>query len=486
MKKIILALVGLLIVLVAIMAWNASTLESHQLTEFPEPAAFEIDEKAVIARFSESIRFETISYEPGKVNYAAFRAFHGFLFESFPSTFSTLETEFVSGLTLLMTWHGSNPGLDPILLMAHQDVVPADYEDQWTYPPFSGKIVDGVVYGRGAVDNKNGVMGILEAVEMLIDEGFRPERTVMLMFGHDEEVGGTYGAVKVASLLTDRGIRPAFVLDEGGFVHPDAFDAGKPVALVGTSEKGYLSLELISRAESGHSSMPPFDTAIGNLTAAAERLFNNPFPTSMKGPIQDTFRYIVPELDFGSRFVLANQWITAPIVRRMLEASPETNAFIRTTTAPTMMWGSSKDNVLPAEAGMVINFRILPGETVETVIDRVKRVINDDRIEVRVYGFTSNPSPVSDPKSPEFALLHESIRQIFPDVYVVPFPMIAATDSRHFSDVSPNVFKFSPTDLNEKESVSFHGIDEQLRAEVYIRGIQFYRQLLLNTNGFGD
>ncbi len=481
-KRIIYSILGIATVVVIVMIYNAMQFESLQLQEYPDSYVYDFDEDAAIERFAESLSYETVSREPGEVDEEAFEAFHEFLEASFPNVFGQLEVELVNDFSLLIRWEGVDTELDPLVLLAHQDVVPVESPDAWSHPPFAGEVVDGIVWGRGAVDNKNGVMGILEAVEIMLEEDFQPERTVKLAFGHDEEVGGMYGARKIADLLEERGVEPEFVLDEGGYITEGELPVERPVAVVGTAEKGILSLELVVSGRGGHSSMPPRQTAIGILSEAIYNLENNPFPASVSGAARDLFRYVGPEMSFAERVILSNLWLTEPVVIRMFEDSPASNAMLRTTAAPTMMQGSDKDNILPSEAKMVVNFRIMPGETIESVKEYVRRTIDDDRIEIRDHReYAFDPSPVSEAGTDQFDLVHQTIRQIYPDIYVAPFLMVAATDSRHFVELSDHVYRFTPADLNENEAEGFHAVDEQLRAEVYLRMIRFYQQLILNV-----
>lgn len=481
-KRIVYSLLGITAVVVIVMIYNSMQFESLQLQEFPESNVYDFDEEAAIERFAEALRYETVSGEPGVVNEEAFAAFHQFLEASFPNVFGQLEVELVNDFSLLIRWEGRDADLDPLVLLAHQDVVPVETPDAWTHPPFAGEVVDGIVWGRGAVDNKNGVMGILEAVESMLEEDYQPERTIKLAFGHDEEVGGMYGARKIADLLDERGVEPEFVLDEGGYITEGELPVDRPVAVVGTAEKGILSLELVVSGRGGHSSMPPRQTAIGILSEAIYKLENNPFPASVRGAARDLFRYVGPEMSFAERVILSNLWLTEPIVIRMFEDSPASNAMLRTTAAPTMMRGSDKDNILPSEAKIVVNFRIMPGESIESVKEYVRRTIDDDRIEIRDHReYAFDPSPVSEAGTDQFNLVHQTIRQIYPDIYVAPFLMVAATDSRHFVELSEHIYRFTPADLNENEADGFHAVDEQLRAEVYLRMIRFYQQLILNV-----
>jgi len=483
LKKILLTVSLGLVILFGVLVFNTLTIDRYQLEGVTQTAAPFFDHDHAIDRFATSLTFETVSVAGGSVNEHAFRAFHTFLETSFPLVFENLLVEHVNEWTLLITWEGKNPELNPTMLMAHQDVVPAGDASAWLHPPFSGKIADGSVWGRGAIDNKNGVMAILEAVELRLRDGHQPDRTLMLLFGHDEEIGGVMGAVAVAELLKSRGITLEFVLDEGGYIIEGALPVERPVAFVGTSEKGYLDLQLTALSQGGHSSTPPVDTPIFLLAEALHKLNNNPFDASITGATEDMFAFLRPEMPFLYRMIFSNLWLTKPIIVRVFRDNPSASAMLRTTMAPTMMSGSAAPNVLPAEASVVINFRIQPGETIDSVIENVERIINDDRIKVTKFaGFGSNPSPISDARAQPFSILHQSIREVFNEIYVTPFLMIAGTDSRHLTIVSDNVFRFSPVQLTEEESVSFHAVNEHLSVETYLKMIHFYHNLIGNIS----
>ena len=349
---------------------------------------FQADGEAAARHLAEAIRFPTVSYEdPAQRDDAAFAGLHEWLAATYPRVHQALVREAVGGKSLLYTWAGRDPALPPLVLMGHLDVVPVDpgTEGGWTHPPFAGVVADGFVWGRGALDDKCSVVSVLEAVEALLGEGFTPARTVYLAFGHDEELGGREGAKVIAQTLEARGTkRPALVVDEGGMVADGMLPGVEgPVALVGIAEKGFVSLELSVRAEGGHSSRPPRETGIGIVARAITRLEEQPFPAHLDRPTRRMLQAIAPRLAFPYRVGLANLWLFEPLVLRGLTASPETAAMVRTTTAPTIFHAGVKENVLPIQVRAIVNFRIRPGETRETVAAHVKEIVADPRVEVR-------------------------------------------------------------------------------------------------------
>jgi carboxypeptidase PM20D1 len=485
MKKLLLVL-GAAVLLVGLTLVRTARYGSMPLAV--EPAVDIAMPEGAAERLAGSLRIRTISPEdPGAFDARAFRALHTYLQAAFPRVHSQLGRETVQTHSLLYTWQGTDPSLQPILLIGHLDVVPVEPEtqEQWQEDPFGGRIADGVIWGRGAIDNKAAVVGTLEAVETLLIEGFRPARTVYLAYGHDEEVGGAGGAREIAALLKGRGVELEMVVDEGGVIG-DGMVPGfpGPVALVGIAEKGFVSIELSTRVAGGHSSLPPRQSAVGILGAAVARLEENQMPARLEGPTRLLFDRIGPQFPLAQRAVFANLWLTRPLVIRNLERSPTTNAMVRTTTATTIFQAGTKDNVLPSYARAVVNFRILPGDSVTGVVEHVRRVIEDDRVEIRTAGrFHAEPSVVSRTDSESFRSLERAVRSITPDAIVAPYLVVVATDARYYSGLSRHVFRFQPVQLTERDLDRMHGIDERIGVREYERAIRTYRQLILESAG---
>jgi carboxypeptidase PM20D1 len=439
-------------------------------------------------RLAGSLRIRTISSEdPAAFNADAFRALHAYLKATFPRVHAQLRRETVGAHSLLYTWQGSDPSLAPIMLAGHMDVVPVEpgTEDKWQQDPFAGRIVDGFIWGRGAIDNKSAIVGTLEAVDMLLREGFRPARTVYLAYGHDEEVGGTEGARQIAAVLKSRGVELEMVLDEGGVIADGILPGiSGPVALVGVAEKGFVTIELSTRVGGGHSSLPPTQTAVGIVSAAVARLEDQQMPARLDEPTRQMFDRIGPRLGPVQRAVFANLWLTSPLVLRTLEKSRTTNAMVRTTTAPTIFQAGTKDNVLPSYARTVINFRILPGDTVAGVLEHVRRVVDDSRVEVKVAGrFSAEPSAVSTIHSDSFRTIERTIRSVAPDAIVAPYLVVVVTDARYYSSMSRNVFRFLPLRLTSRDLERMHGSDERIGIREYEAAIRTYRQLVVDAAG---
>lgn len=434
-------------------------------------------------RLAQAIQFQTISHQdPAQCDPEAFRGLHGYLAAAFPRVHSVLARETIGRHSLLYTWPGQDTTLPPIVLAGHLDVVPVEpgTETEWTYPPFAGCIEDGFVWGRGTLDDKEAVLGLLEAAEALLAAGFTPQRTVYLAFGEDEEVGGQNGAAQVAACLLARGIRPAYVLDEGLAVTEGIIaNLRRPVALIGIAEKGYLSLELTVEVPGGHSSMPPRETAVGILSAALARLERHPMPARLDGPCAQLIARLAPDMPPAPRFLMSKPRLFGPLITRVLARAPSTAAMLRTTVAPTIFQAGVKENVLPTRARAVVNLRILPGDTIAAVTDRVRRTVVDPRVHVAEAGaIRAEPSPVSDCHAPAFRALEGVIGRVFPGVAIAPSLVLGATDSRHYAPLGGPCYRFSPIWVRPEDLSRVHGTDERIGVDDYARAVDFYMQLI--------
>jgi carboxypeptidase PM20D1 len=480
--------VTVLVVLAAVLAINTARHRSRQITA-PAAARAAIDERAVSERLAGAVRFRTISYEPpSAVSRSELLKLHRYLAESFPKTHAALTLEIVGGYSLLYTWAGQDAGAQPILLMAHQDVVPVapGTEGRWHADPFGGAIRDGFIWGRGAWDDKGNLMAILEAVESLAAAGFKPRRTVYLAFGHDEENGGEEGAAAIAELLASRGVHCEFALDEGLLITEGIMPGvAAPVALVGVAEKGSVTLRLKATANPRHSSMPSKVSAIGTLARALVRVESSPMPAAIGGVTGEMFDAVVPEMQGINRIILSNRWLFGPLILAQLERIPSTNAMLRTTAAITVVRGGNKENVLPGEAEALVNFRLMPGDTSAGVLDHVRRAIGNESVTVEVAGAATEASPVAAHDSAAYRVIERTIRELFPQVIVAPGLMIGGTDSRHMTAVADAIFRFSPVRARAEDLLRFHGTDERIAVANYADLIRFYGALIRHSAG-GD
>lgn len=475
MKKILLGLLAALVLLVAILLFNTLRMTSKQVDADPIQQVAISDQ--VYENLSKAIQFKTISFNEDAIpDSAEFFGFHRFLEETFPLIHQKLSLEKINTYSLLYKWQGTDTTLKPIILMSHQDVVPVDEPTlkQWEAGPFEGKITDTHIIGRGTLDDKNTLIAVMEAIEMLLKEDFQPTRTIYIASGHDEEVGGPKGARKIAEYLKEQGVRAAMTIDEGGYIAEGMVPGvSAPVAMINLGEKGFASFRLIVRTNGGHSSAPPKENTIGILAKAIVDLENNQLPYKLIPPIDSQLEYLGPELPFLTRIAFANPWL---FKKQLLEGL---NA--HTTTAPTIIDGGVKNNVIPTVAEATINFRILPGETIESVQAHIEKIVSE-KVQVEPVGFLTNPPAVSSADSESYKILERTIRSMFPQTVVVPGLLGGATDSRYFIDISDDVYRFYPVRLDPKSMERFHGIDEKISKENYKEIIQFSYQLIKNFN----
>ena len=397
-----------------------------------------------------------------------------------------LKRHLINNYNILYKWEGKNTEINPIIFAAHYDVVPVEEGSlhEWINDPYSGEIDNGFVWGRGTMDNKLAVMGIMEAIELLLEEGFIPERTIYAAFGYDEEICGLNGAKKIVDHLKDNNVRAEFVLDEGLVITRKIVPGiEKDVALIGTSEKGYLSVELSLNHDGGHASIPQKETTIDILARAIVKLRENQPQSRICEPVERFLEYVGPEMPFVQKIFFANKWLFESVILGIYESTPAGNTLVRTTTAPTIFKSGIKDNILPTSASATMNFRILPGETVEDILSHIKNVIDDERIKISAGDYkTINPSPVSSAESYGFKIVEKTIKQIFPDVLVSPSLVNATTDARHYTAISDNVYRFSPQVVTAEDLPRYHGVNERLGTESFKDCIRFYMQIIRNSN----
>jgi carboxypeptidase PM20D1 len=482
MRRALLVSAVLLAALATVLIVRAAGMRTRQL-EAPPVQPITFDSAAAATRLAAAIRVATVSSERGPAPDSVFAVLHQQLATGFPRVHTALGREVLGG-SLLFTWAGADAARPAIVLTGHLDVVPVDSgsEGRWTHPPFAGTVAEGFVWGRGALDDKGSVLAILEAVEALLADGFTPVRTVHLAFGHDEELLGERGARRLAATLQARGARVDWVLDEGGAITRGLMPGvDAPVAVVGIAEKGYVNLELLAFDAGGHSSTPPAHTAIGRLARAVGRLEAEPFPARIAGATSALVEHTAPEMSLPFRVAFANLWLLERPVLAQFTRDRRTAATVRTTTAVTMMAGGTKANVLPVEARAVVNFRTLPGDSSAGVAERVRRIVNDSSVQVRVVPGVSEPSPVSSPESAGYRAVATAIRQVFPGTVVAPYLVIGGTDARHYAGLTPTLLRFAPGLETAGSPPRAHGTDERIGIGEHAQAVRFYAQLIRNS-----
>ncbi len=431
----------------------------------------------VVAKLQALVRIPTVSdRDPALVDTEVFDRLLSELAAQFPLLHQHLELTRVGTHGLLFKWAGASSER-PIVLMAHLDVVPVDADAPWQHPAFGAEIHDGAIWGRGTLDDKGCVVGICEAVELLLEQGTTPMQDVWLSFGCDEEVSGTSAPAAVAE-LERLGVTPWFVLDEGGAIAHQAFPGVEPpLGVIGVTEKGLTSVELVAEGRGGHASTPAKNGPTARIATAILRIEKHPFPGSTPAPTLELLRRLAPHLPRAVRPIASSAEKITPLVTKALQvAGPEAAAMTRTTVAATTLSGSPALNVIASSATAGLNIRIMVGDTIAGVLAHLRRTIKDDEIRIDVIE-QSEPSPVS-PMDEAFELLESTILDVFPDAVPTPYVMMAATDSRHFCAISDRVYRFAPFRMTKAQREAIHSYDEHLRVTDLIDGVAWYLTLI--------
>ena len=377
-------------------------------------------------------------------------------------------------------WRGRSSGA-PTVLMAHYDVVPAS-DEGWVHPPFAATLVgegaERQLWGRGTLDDKGALVSVLEAVERLVVTGFTPQNDVYLSFGHNEETAGD-GAAAVVAVLAGQGIRPSLVIDEGGAIAEGVFPGvTSPVAYVGVSEKGITNLRLSVEQAGGHASTPPRLTATARLARAIVRLDSRPFPARMSPTTVEMISTLGAHVGGPLGAVFRGARRTRPLLLAVFtRLSDETRALIRTTHAVTELSGSAAANVLAERATATVNMRVAVGSNVADAVRHVRRAIRDDVVRIDILE-ASEPSPVSPTTGPEWQLVRELVESTYPGTIVAPYIQLGASDSRRFTAISTNVYRFSPFRMSAEERATLHAKNERIHVDTWLSGIDFYAELI--------
>ena len=488
------AVIAAVIVVGGLRTWRVTSRQPQPLVATPAPPA-PVDLAATLA---EALQYKTVSYDaapPDPEEHArVFESFHAFLSSTFPRTLAIGQTERIGGHSLLVslgaapviTIDGAPPAAGAtsgsgtasgVLLYAHLDVVPAT-ADGWRADPFGGTRDGDTIVGRGAIDDKTSVIAILAAAESLLATGWVPKRPVYLAFGHDEEAGGLQGAAALAGHLRGKGVKLESLLDEGGAVVDKGVPGlgGRPIAAVAIAEKGVLNVEICTAAPPGHASTPPPTTAIGTLATAIRELEDHPPARSLNPLVRNALTYAAAEMSLGYRALVANLWLTSPLIKSQIEKDNVSRALLGTSQAVTMVGGGVKSNVLPERACATVNYRLFPGDTTDAVQQRISRRLREQNgldVTITAQAAVPPPSP-SDLDSPPGKRLSSIIRLVFPTAVVVPVVAPGATDSRHFGGLADQIFRFIPLHLSPDDLASTHGLNERVTVAGVQRAFEFY------------
>ena len=435
------------------------------------------DKEGAVNALAELVTCKTISYyDHSKEDDREFEKLIEKLPNLYPNVFKTCDFQQLPDRGLLFKWPGKTAG-EPAVMMAHYDVVPVN-EDQWEKPAFEAIIEDGVMWGRGTLDTKVTFNGVLYAANHLIGQGFQPEHDVYFAFSGGEEVSGK-GAVNIVDLFEKQGIVPAMVVDEGGAVVENVFPGVKePCGLIGIAEKGMINASFRCKSSGGHASAPKPHTPVGILSKACTRVESNPFKAHIEGPAAQMFDTLGRYSTTLYRMIFANMWCFGWVIDLLGKTSGgEMNALVRTTVAFTQMEGSSAANVIPPEAKMVANMRLNPSDTVESALQYLRKVVNDENVEVTALE-SSEPSRVSTTDCPGWEKVSSSVAETWRGSIVAPYLMVQCSDSRHWGRISDKVYRFSAMDLTSAERATIHGNNERIRLETVHKAVEFYIRLM--------
>ena len=469
-------LIPILVVLVAVILIRTLLFVPKKQDE-TSPEAINVDADKATRDLAEMIKCQTISHRnPDEDDEGEFLKFEQLLPKLFPKVYATCSFEKVGNRGLLLRWKGKNPD-SPSVFMSHYDVVSVEAAD-WQKPAFEGILEDGFLWGRGTLDTKGTLNGILQAAEALIAEGFVPNNDVYFAFGGNEEVSGD-GSYGIVQLFKQRGITPGLVLDEGGAVCTGVFPGvKKPIALIGTGEKGQLNIQYTVKGGGGHSSSPKANSPIIRLSRACLNVEKSSFKYTLSSPTAQLFDTAGRHSNFLYRMIFANQWIFGGVLGIYSKlAGGEFNAIVRTTTAFTQMSGSKGQNVIPAVATMVSNHRIIPGENVESVVAHVTKAVNDENVKVSVINGV-DPSVISRTDCEAYERVRSTVAETWQDTIVTPYLMVAGSDSRHWGEISDKVYRFSAMALSKEERGMIHGNDERIPVETIVRTVEFFARIM--------
>ena len=485
MKKLLLGLLALLVLVVGIVLMRTASMGKQGGHDVPLAELIEVDPAAPAANLAEAVRFQTVTMQDGEgTDWPLFLEFQAWLKTTYPNFYGAVKSEQVVEYAQMNVWQGSDASLAPIVFLAHQDVVPANASDEgWDYPPFEGTIAGGFVYGRGAIDDKGSLIALLEGADRLAVSGFKPKRTLIFAFGHDEEVAGS-GADAISKLLETRGIKPYAVIDEGGAILTGMSGVPGQLASIGVAEKGYLTLKLTAKARGGHSSTPPHYTAIGALSKAITKLEASPFENGRDKVMTEMLKATAPRMPFKQRMAISNLWLFGPMVEKNLRGVDLTRAMMGTSIAPTIIDAGFKENALPREAVAYINFRLHSRDSIESVTEHVRLAIDDENIEITMNdNIGSEPSPVSQIDSGPYLWLKDVINSTFPEALVAPNTVVGGTDSRFFARNTDDIYRFAPYVFDASDIARIHGLNERMNVEAFGKAVQVYYLMVEKAGG---
>lgn len=475
---IVLGVIGAIVLFLFVLVLRALSFKPEN-KEKKQKTEITFDTEKAISDLGEMIKCKTISCRNKSLeDDAEFDKFRDLLPQLFPEIHKIVDRKLIGNRAILYHWKGKSASA-PVIFMSHYDVVSVVEED-WERSAFDPVIIDGEMWGRGTIDTKITLNGIMQAAEKLAKESFVPENDLYFAFAGDEEISGT-GAPMIVDYLEEQGIVPALVIDEGGALVNKVFPGvRKTSALIGVAEKGMTDIELSVKGAGGHASSPPPHTAVGKLSQACVNIENKPMKFRLSQASEGLFKTMGRNSNFVYKLIFSNLFVFKPILNMICKkGGGEMNALVRTTVAFTQMEGSKGANVLPPEAKMVANVRIAEGDTVDSVVAHFKKCIKDEDVNVRVI-HGNNPSPSSSTKTEGYGKIKNAILDTWGDVIVSPYLMVACSDSRHYCRISENVYRFSAMALTNEERARVHGNNERISVEQIVKSTEFFVRLMQN------
>lgn len=507
MKKLLFIVLGSLLILIILVLIKTLTYPFKKVNTSTSSGWEMIKDDSAIQRLSGGLKIPSVSAgELGEFDYSTFDTIKEYLKTSYPLVYENTEYTEVNTYGLVFRLKGSNPSLDPILFLSHTDVVPpgeaevkdksenvfrpddrplppvSEVAEDWDFGPFSGAVANGRIHGRGSIDMKGMLFSLMESMNNLIKNRHVPQRDIYLAFGFDEEVGGQQGAAKIAAYFKSRNIKFDAVYDEGGLILEKGSVAGinSEVAVIGCAEKGFLSVKIKVKGLGGHASMPPMESAVGKAAVIMQRLERNQMKPMITPLINEFFTNIGGSMSFVNRMGISNQWLLKPVLLSQLTKNNSTNALVRTTTALTMMKGSDAPNVLSPEVEFVVNFRLLPGDTVNDVKKHIAEATKGFEVEIEDIDQVKEASAVSPTHTKAFRLIEAAIKEIHPTAVATPYLTVGATDAYKYQIVSKNIYRFMPIKINDAEKQSIHSTNEYLSIENYMKMIHYFEFMMTN------
>lgn len=453
----------------------------------------DLDGDGAVRRLSQALACKTINYaDHSLTDYSQFDKLHEIMKAGYPHIMAAGTFELVGHHAVLITIPGTDSSLRPCLYMSHQDVVPVveGTEQDWKYPPFSGAVEEGYIWGRGALDIKEQVFGVLEAAEYLLAHGKTFARTAYLAFGDDEETLNT-GALAISDHLKAQGVTLEFVLDEGnGKIEPGT-QFGAPeifISQIDLMEKGYADLELSVHSIGGHSSRPYGGTSLARLSGAIADICRNPFPVRLSPVMMGAFETLAPYItEEPLKTLVQDVEGNGAAIAAYCNTNPDLFPFVSTTIAPTVIRGSSAAcNVMPQDMQAVINFRLADGDTVESVMEHCRKAVSDDTVTLR-YLQANNPSATAKQDGYGYHALMRSMERYFDGVVFVPSMTVGATDAHQYEQICDTCLRATPFITEPEEHNSgVHGTNERLPVRSYLQGIRVLIDLMDHANVLAD